>query len=53
MEYLKRVAKILRESYWASVGASFKYAIQILTAIVLIGAVTYGIDTLVQTLIKF
>lgn len=53
MEYLKRVAKALRESYWASAGASLKYAVQILIAIIVIGALTYGIDTLVQTLIKF
>lgn len=53
MEYLKRVMKVLRESYWASVGGSFKFSIEALVIVALVGGLTYGLDYLVKMLIKF
>lgn len=53
MEYLKRVFKVLKESHWASPGEAIKFAFQVLLTVIVIGGATYGIDTLVQMLIKF
>lgn len=52
MEYLKRVAKILRESNWSTMGTSLKLEFQVLLLIILVGSVTFGIDALLRMLLK-
>ena len=52
MEYLKRVAKILRESNWATMGTSLKLEFQAFLLIILVGGVTFGLDALLRWLLK-
>lgn len=52
MEYLKRVAKILRESNWSTMGTSLKLEFQVLLLIILVGGVTFGLDVLLRMLLK-